>query len=79
MEIAGEELGDVTWMCGDRFDQFYRRLEIYPVTQFGSLAVWQPYQTPDGIMEGDSAGLTVYQTCAAVWTACGPKVGSVSF
>ena len=34
-EITSKELGDVMWMCGDRFDQFCKRLEIYPGTYFG--------------------------------------------
>ena len=75
--IADEEIGPRTmWMCPESFDQFCRRQKIYPVTEYG-LGV--PYHAEDGALEGDSAGPTAYQACAAVRTNCAEFDGAVGY
>ena len=64
------------WKCQESFDQFYQSQKIYPVTEYG-LGV--PYHAEDGALEGDSAGPTVYQACAAVRTNCAEFDGAVGF
>ena len=75
--IADEEIGPGSmWKCQESFDQFYRRQKIYPVTEYG-LGV--PYHAEDGALEGESAGATVYQACAAVRTNCAELDGAVGY
>ena len=75
MSIA-EECGAAVWDCQDTVDQFYRRQELYPVTEFG---LRDPYRAEDGALEGASAAPALYQTASAVRTACKSGRGAVRF
>ena len=56
-EEDGVSQEEAVWFCQDRFDQFYRRQVIYPVTEHG---LGEPYGAADGLLEGDSAAPAVY-------------------
>ena len=67
---------DAYWMAEGDVDAFYRRQRIYPVTAYG---LGRPYSAEDGMLEGDSAAPTVYQTAGAVGTSCTTVEGAVRF
>ena len=76
MRIVESEGDIAVWDCQEQMDQFYRRQELYPITQFG---LGEPYQAEDGALEGDSAAPAIYQTASAVRTACTTAEGATRF
>ena len=75
-EEEGVSQEEAVWFCQDRFDQFYRRQVIYPVTEHG---LGEPYGAADGLLEGDSAAPAVYQTASAVRNRCSLVSEAVHF
>ena len=57
-------------------DQFYRRQQLYQVTEYG---LGLPYQAQDGALEGDCAAPSAYQSASAVRTWCKDPQGAVTF
>ena len=76
-EIASEGgLEEALWKGGKVLDQFYRRQQLYPVTEYG---LGLPYQAQDGALEGDCAAPSAYQSASAVRTWCKDPQGAVTF
>ena len=76
-EIASEGgLEEALWTGGKVLDQFYRRQQLYPVTEYG---LGLPYQAQDGALEGDCAAPSAYQSASAVRTWCKDPQGAVTF
>ena len=76
LKLGSTDAQGVWWDCEDRFQQFYQRQRMFPVTRFG---LGEEYQAEDGCMEGDTAAPTVYQSCSAVRTKCLPIGAAVQF
>ena len=76
LKLGGTDAQGVWWDCEGRFQQFYRRQRMFPVTRFG---LGEEYQAEDECMEGDTAAPTVHRSRSAVRTKCLPVGAAVRF